>query len=390
MKKYTIMLAGGKGERMGYNINKVLIPVCGIPAVIRSISAFIPYTDEMIIVARPEDQSAILAEIQKNGFTFPFHFAPGGKTRQESVLNGLRMLSADPQDIVLIHDAARCFVSSELIERIIASVAECGTGIPGIPACSTYKIIDSDSCVVSTPDRSRLYEIQTPQGFSAGKIIPFSLAADKEGINCTDDAGILEYFHIPVKVIPGDPSNFKLTEPRDLNRARSMLEGENEDMRIGMGFDVHCLVPDRKLILCGVEIPYEFGLLGHSDADVALHALMDAMLGACSLGDIGKHFPDTDIRFRGISSVLLLKETVQILCQHGYSLNNADITIVAQKPKILPYIPRMVKCIADTVGLSENRISVKATTTEKLGFEGRMEGISSYAVCTVVKAICCN
>lgn len=385
MKTFVIMLAGGKGERMGSPVNKVLMPVCGQSAVIRSLSAFVPYADQVIIVARPDDQQAILSEVEKSGLSFSFRFAEGGRTRQASVLNGLRLLSADPQDIILIHDAARCLVSAGLIERVISSVRENGTAIPGVPASSTYKTVGSDSFVLSTPDRTSLFEIQTPQGFTADRIIPASLRAAEDGIECTDDAGILEYYRIPVKVIRGESENIKLTEPRDLSRARSILEGDRNCMRIGMGYDVHCLVPGRKLILCGEEIPFDLGLLGHSDADVALHALMDAMLGACSLGDIGTHFPDTDERFAGISSIVLLKETARILNDHGYRLYNADITVAAQKPKLLPFIPRMKENIALALELPQDRISVKATTTEKLGFEGRMEGISSYAVCTVTE-----
>lgn len=385
MKTHVVMLAGGRGERMKSEKNKILLSVCGIPAIIRSISAFIPFCDEMVIVSRPEDQKAIMTEIQKTGLSFPFRFADGGQTRQQSVLNGLYALEApDPKDIILIHDAARCLVKADLIERVIASVKELGTGIPGIPATSTYKICASDGFVESTPDRSGLYEIQTPQGFLADLIIPLSKKASEEHFVCTDDAGILEYFHVPVKVIRGDASNFKLTEPEDLIRARNMLKGD-VFMRIGMGYDVHRLAPDRKLILCGIEIPFELGLLGHSDADVALHALMDAMLGACALGDIGKHFPDTDERYHGISSLVLLKETDRILHEHGYELYNADITIAAQKPKLLPFVPDMIKKIAEALHLPQDRISIKATTTENLGFEGRMEGISSYAVCTVTE-----
>lgn len=386
MKTYVIMLAGGKGQRMGSSVNKILIPLCGRSVIMRSITAFIPYADEMIIVARPEDQPAIRAELVKSGLVFPYRFADGGITRQNSVLSGLRSIpSADPEDVILIHDAARCLVTPDLIERVIRSVRDTGSGIPGIPACSTFKICDSDSFVSETPDRASLFEIQTPQGFVAGAIIPCSEKASSEGYDCTDDAGVLEHYHIPVKVVPGDSSNLKLTEPRDLQRARSILKGDVVSVRIGMGFDVHRLVPGRKLILCGTEIPFELGLLGHSDADVALHSLMDAMLGACSLGDIGKYFPDSDERYKGISSVLLLKETSCILSEHGYQLYNADITIAAQKPKLLPYIPQMRENIASALGLFSDRISVKATTTEHLGFEGRMEGISSYAVCTVVE-----
>ena len=385
MKTHVIMLAGGRGERMKSEKNKILLSVCGVPAIIRSISAFIPFSDDMVIVSRPEDREAIRTEIQKSGLSFPFRFEDGGHTRQQSVLNGLYALeSPDPQDIVLIHDAARCLVRADLIERVISSVKDQGTGIPGIPATSTYKICSPDGLVQNTPDRSALYEIQTPQGFLADLIIPLSVKASEEGFVCTDDAGIFEHFHVPVKVIRGDTSNFKLTEPEDLIRARTMLKG-NVFMRVGMGYDVHRLVSDRKLILCGIEIPYELGLLGHSDADVALHAMMDAMLGACALGDIGQHFPDSDERYHGISSLVLLKETVQILREHGYELYNADITIAAQKPKLLPFIPEMIKKTAEVLHLPQDRISIKATTTEKLGFEGRMEGISSYAVCTVVE-----
>ena len=385
MKTYVIMLAGGKGERMKSRVNKTLMPLCGTTVIVRSLSVFIPFADEIVIVARPEEQYAVQNEISKSGLSFPFRFADGGLTRQHSVLNGIRSISAEPGDVILIHDAARCLVKADLVERIIRSVKDCGTGIPGVPACSTYKICDSGSFVVNTPDRASLYEIQTPQGFLAGKIIPALMKAAAEGIDCTDDAGVLEHYHIPVKVVPGDSSNIKLTEPSDLSRARSILEGDSTSMRIGMGYDVHRLVPGRKLILCGADIPFELGLLGHSDADVALHALMDAMLGACALGDIGSHFPDSDDRYKGISSVFLLKETARILSEHGYVLLNADITIAAQKPKLLPYIILMRENVASAVGVSVEQISIKATTTEKLGFEGRMEGISSYAVCTVLK-----
>ena len=211
------------------------------------------------------------------------------------------------------------------------------------------------------------------------------MKASEDRIECTDDAGILEYYHVPVRIVDGSSTNIKLTEHNDLSRAKSILEGSDSSVRIGMGYDVHRLSSERKLILCGVEIPYDMGLLGHSDADVALHALMDAMLGACALGDIGKHFPDTDKKYKDVSSLQLLKKTVTILSDAGYRVFNADITIVAQKPKLLPYIPDMIHQVASVLGISSDCVSIKATTTEKLGFEGRMEGISSYAVCTVVE-----
>ena len=194
---------------------------------------------------------------------------------------------------------------------------------------------------------------------------------------------LMEHYGHAVRIVPGSKANLKLTTPEDLLTAGLLLKGGRSSVRVGMGYDVHRLMEGRRLVLCGVEIPWSLGLLGHSDADVALHALMDAMLGACGLGDIGRHFPDTDDRFKGISSLLLLKETDRLMKEAGFSLVNADITIVAQKPKLLPYIPQMVRTVAEALGKEDAAVNIKATTTEKLGFEGREEGISAYAVCMV-------
>ena len=384
MKIHVILLAGGKGTRMNASVNKVLLDLCGKPVIQRSAEAFSSVADNMIVVCRPEDQPVIEKALSHSVFPFSVRFASGGRTRQESVLNGLRLLSPMNDDILLIHDGARCLVSPDLISRVIESARKYGTGIPGIPATSTFKICNEEHYILQTPDRSNLYEIQTPQGFSAGIFIPAALKAADDGIDCTDDAGILEYYHLPVRVVPGSSQNIKLTEPEDMSRAISILKGDTIGMRIGMGYDVHRFSDGRKLILCGVDIPFSQGLLGHSDADVALHALMDSMLGACALGDIGKHFPDTNNQYKDISSLILLKETNRIIGEAGYKVSNADITIVAQKPKLLPFIPQMTETVANTLGIPLNTVNVKATTTEKLGFEGRMEGISAYAVCTVV------
>ena len=286
---------------MNSSVNKVLLRICGKSVIRRSAESFIGFADEMIVVSRPQDRPEICSELMCSSLPFPLRFVDGGITRQGSVLNGLQSVSPASSDIILIHDAARCLVDRQLIERVVLSVAEYGTGIPGIPATSTYKICNDDLFVIRTPDRSNLYEVQTPQGFSAELIISAHERAAEEGLDCTDDAGILEHYHMPVKLVEGSVSNIKLTNRQDLIRARIILQGDDSYMRVGMGFDVHRLVSDRKLILCGVEIPFEFGLLGHSDADVALHALMDAMLGACALGDIGKHFPDSDIKYKNVS-----------------------------------------------------------------------------------------
>ena len=303
--------------------------------------------------------------------------------RQQSVFSGLQSISFSPDDIILIHDAARCLVDSALIRRVIESVHCFGSGIPAVPVSSTYKIGDNHGFVLQTPDRSHLFEAQTPQGFRAETIIRVHQRAAADGYEGTDDSCLLEHYGLPVKLVDGNESNLKITTPSDIRKAVSILKGAVSTMRVGMGYDVHRLVDNRDLILCGVSVPYGKGLLGHSDADVALHALMDAMLGACALGDIGKHFPDTDQSYEGISSINLLQQTAGILSENHYHVNNVDITIVAQQPKLQPFIPYMAENVAKALSLPEGSVSIKATTTEKLGFEGRMEGISAYAVCTV-------
>ena len=381
MKNHVILLAGGKGSRMNASVTKVLLELCGKAVIRRSAEAFISSADDMVIVCRENEEKTIRNLISLSPLPFPVHFTSGGNTRQESVLNGIKALTdVCDEDIILIHDAARCLVDYDLISRVIESVKLYGSGVPGIPASSTYKICDSDRKVLYTPDRSGLYEIQTPQGFSAGIFIPAALKAADTGIVFTDDAGILEHFHIPVRVVRGSSQNIKLTEPEDISRAVSIIKGEKKNMRVGMGYDVHRLAEGRKLILCGVEIPYHLGLLGHSDADVALHALMDAMLGACALGDIGKLFPDNDDAFLGADSMVLLKKVVELVRENGYVLENADCTVIAQRPKLSPYIDEMRNRIALTTGTEINRISVKATTEEKLGFTGEGLGIAAHAV----------
>ena len=254
-----------------------------------------------------------------------------------------------------------------------------------MPAVSTFKLVDHDGLVVRTVDRSSLYEIQTPQGFIGIDLLQASVRAVKEHLDVTDDASVMELSGSEVHIVTGSVRNVKLTTKEDYMAAEYMLS--DPGFRIGTGYDVHRLVPGRKLILCGVDIPWELGLLGHSDADVALHALMDAMLGAAAMGDIGKHFPDSDDRYRGISSMLLLKKTAGLLRQAGYTVVNADLTIVAQKPKLLPLIPQMRRNIAEMLECAEDSVSVKATTTEQLGFEGRQEGISAQAVCLICKSV---
>ena len=386
MKTIGIMACGGSGSRMNAGMNKILLPLAGRTVLRRSLEAFEGLVDEMILSVRPEDESPVRREAELAEISFPVRLVSGGATRQESVLNGLKSVLWNPEDLVLVHDAARCLVEPDLIRRVIASCVSSGSGVPAVPAVSTFKLCDEEGRITRTLPRASLYEIQTPQGFAGADLLRASLEAMARRLEVTDDASVMELAGAEVRIVPGSVRNIKLTTPEDYMAAEQLLNHGLPALRVGTGYDVHRLAEDRKLVLCGVEIPWERGLLGHSDADVALHALMDAMLGAAALGDIGKHFPDTDPQYAGISSLLLLKKTAGLLQRSGYRPVNVDITVVAQQPKLLPYIPRMRRNVADALALPEGAVSVKATTTEKLGFEGRGEGISAQAVCLIQRA----
>ncbi len=377
---YAIVLAGGSGSRMGAGRNKVLLPLGGEPVIVRSVRAFAGLTDGVVLVSRAQDLPDMRAAMDRAGLTVTL--AEGGDTRQDSVRNGLCALPADC-DRVLIHDGARCLVDEGTIRRCMDSVEACGTGVAAIPAVDTVKMVTADEFVAATPDRSALRAVQTPQGFTLDLIRRAHENARQTGFLGTDDASLVEHMGHPVRLTLGDRRNIKLTTPEDMTMAEAFLKSDFPALRIGQGYDVHRLVEGRELILCGVHVPHTLGLLGHSDADVALHALMDAMLGAMALGDIGRHFPDTDERYRGISSMTLLHHVAALLAEHGARVTNCDVTIVAQKPKLLPHVPQMRQNVADALHLPLDRVNVKATTTERLAFEGREEGISAQAVCLV-------
>ena len=377
---YAIILAGGSGSRMGAERNKVLLELAGKPVIIRAIEAFRGLVDGLVLVSRAEDIPAMQAAVEAAGLAVTI--VPGSDTRQASVWNGLCALP-EACTHVLIHDGARCLVDEGTIRRCIASVEAHGTGVAAIPAIDTVKQVDGNGIVTATPDRSQLRAVQTPQGFTVELIHRAHESARQEGFLGTDDASLVERLGHPVRLTEGNRRNIKLTTPEDIIMAEAFLGRSFPTLRIGQGYDVHRLVGGRALILCGVEIPHNLGLLGHSDADVAVHALMDAMLGAMALGDIGKHFPDTDERYRGISSMNLLEHVVALLAERNARVTNCDVTIVAQKPKLLPHIPQMRENLAAALALPRDRVNVKATTTERLAFEGREEGISAQAVCMV-------
>ena len=303
----------------------------------------------------------------------PCTVVQGGVPRADSVHNGL---AAAKGQLVAIHDAARPFASEEVITQVLQAAAKTGAAAPAVPVKDTIKVADKDGKVVTTPDRATLYAVQTPQCFDRALYLQALEAVSGEKASLvTDDCSLFELAGLPVTLTAGDYANLKITTKEDLQKENTM--------RIGHGYDVHRLVEGRKLILGGVEVPYEKGLLGHSDADVLLHAVMDAVLGAAALGDIGQHFPDTDPAYKGADSLALTREVAKIIAAHGYKVGNIDATILCQRPKLAPHIPAMRKNIADAFGLPLDAVSVKATTEEHLGFTGEGLGIAAHAVALI-------
>lgn len=368
----AIIVAAGRGKRLGSSLPKQFLKVRGRTILEMSVEAFEQnkYVDEIFVAANAD--YCELTEKLCRGFSKLKKIVAGGAERQDSVRAALDCLRGE-NGIVLVHDAARPFVSEAVINAVIEGTADFGAAIPTVPVKDTIRQVDGTGS--RTLQRETLARVQTPQGFRISLLKHAFEKAQAEGFLGTDDASLVERMGINISMVQGEDANRKITTREDLET----------EMRIGTGYDVHRLVEGRPLVLCGEQIPYEKGLLGHSDADVALHALMDAMLGAAGLGDIGKHFPDTDERYRGISSMKLLQKTAELLREAGYFLGNADITIIAQRPKIAGYIPKMRANIAEIMNCDENKINIKGTTTEKLGFVGREEGIASEAVCILYR-----
>ena len=379
VKVSAIIVAAGASRRMGFDKLSYRLPG-GKTVLETSVAAFAahPQVDELILVAGgnlPACQ-AIAAACPK-----PCTVVGGGATRADSVCSGLR---AAKGQLVAIHDAARPSVSEQVITDALAEAEAMGAAAPAVAVKDTIKIAN-DGAVVQTPDRAALFAVQTPQCFCRNLYWKALEAVQGEKVHLvTDDCSLFELAGLPVHLTQGDYVNLKITTKEDLP-AVAQNKGENT-MRIGHGYDVHRLVEGRKLIMGGVTIPYEKGLLGHSDADVLLHAVSDALLGAAALGDIGKLFPDTDPAFKGADSRELLREAWRRIQAKGYTLGNVDVTIIAQAPKMLPHIPQMRVFIAEDLGCHMDDVNVKATTTEKLGFTGRGEGIACEAVALLIKA----
>ena len=378
-KTVALVVAAGRGTRMSGDVPKQYRMLAGQSVLRRTLSSFAshPKIDRVIPVIHRDDTPDFAAASAGLAVEPPVY---GGDTRQASVLNGLEHVARSPAPArVLIHDGARPFVTVKMIDDILEALSDADAVIPVLDVHDTLK--RSDAGIVSdTVDRSGLVRAQTPQGFG----FPGILEAHRElaGKALTDDAAVAEAHGMTVTTVPGLEENIKITRDEDLERASFWLQASNET-RVGSGFDVHRFEPGASVRLGGIDIPHEQGLAGHSDADVALHALTDALLGALGDGDIGSHFPPSDPQWRGADSALFLQHARNMLVGCGGTLTHADLTIICEAPKIGPHRDAIRTRIADILGISSERISVKATTTEGLGFTGRSEGIAAQATVTI-------
>lgn len=371
----VIIVAAGSGRRMGAVENKVLLPLGGKLVLEHSIELFVNLkeVDEIIVVTREVDLLFVEQLVQPFKQKKQLKVVAGGQERQDSVYNGLQALSPDLA-WVLIHDGARPHLTEKVVEKGLQRVkTKLAIGV-AVPVKDTIKRVKED-LILETPPRTELWAMQTPQIFSVSLIRQAHEYAREHGIIATDDCALVESMGHSVYIVEGEYGNIKITTPEDLPMENKFL--------VGFGYDVHRLVEDRPLILGGLEIPHNLGLLGHSDADVVTHAIMDALLGAAGLGDIGEFFPDTDPKYKGISSTLLLEEVLTHLRKQNLKINNLDITIMAQQPKLAPWKAKVRSNLAEIMGLNEARINIKATTAEGLGFVGREEGIATQVVASL-------
>ena len=400
----AILVAAGRGERAGQSSEgpKQYRRIGGRPVIERTLAVFSahPAIDTIVLVVHRDDLSLLEKAIGDR--TKACVVVEGGVTRQESVRRGLSALADDAPQTVLIHDAVRPFVDMALIDRVIAAVDARKGAIPAIAVVDTLKraAAGPDPIIAATVDRGGLYAAQTPQGFDFEAIFAAHRTAESTGRgDFTDDASIAEWAGLPVRLVQGDADNVKLTTAHDIALADARLatkEGAVNhagkdapvqgriDVRTGNGYDVHQLVDGSHVTLCGVRIAHDRTLSGHSDADVGLHALTDALLATCGAGDIGDHFPPSDPQWRGAASRLFVEKAVAVVAGMGGRIMNADISLICEAPKIAPHREAMRQAIADMTGLSLERVSVKATTNETIGFVGRREGIAAIATASVV------
>lgn len=383
-KIFCIILAGGKGSRLNPQIPKQFLKIDDKSILELSILEFYHsnHISKIQLVINPSFVTNTKEQISKYGLLEP---VTGGKTRQESVLNGLKAICKYKPDYVLIHDAARPFIDCLTIQKIVDSLKKNDAVVPAVKLVDSLKYCE-DNIVIKSVARDSLYQIQTPQAFKFDKIYKYHLQTKDN--NFTDDASIFENFGEQVKIIEGSINNFKITTNEDLQRAKDFMLTKQSKIRTGIGYDVHkfCnakLPQDNFIKLCGVKVPSARSLEGHSDADVGIHAIVDAILGSLAMGDIGDHFPPSDDSFKDVDSAIFLEFCKQELSKKSSQINNIDVTIICEKPKISSYKNLMKKKIAQILDISDDLVNIKATTTEKLGFTGRGEGIACQAIATI-------
>lgn len=384
----VLVVAAGRGSRAGGGLPKQYRPVHGRPVLSHALEAFArhPLVNLIRVVIHPDDQDLYRESAGALDLLPPVF---GGATRQESVYAGLVSLSDHAPDIVLIHDGARPVVEPGLITRVIDGCADYPGAIAAMPVTDTLKRAQADQdgrpLIDGTVPRAGLWRAQTPQGFRYGDIL--SAHEQARGRQYTDDAAVAEAAGLTVALVAGAKDNLKITLPGDFDTANQLIRDHatvtQMETRLGTGFDVHRFGPGDAVILCGVAVPHDRGLVGHSDADVGLHALTDALLGALGAGDIGQHFPPSDERWKGASSDQFLRHAVSLVERQGGRVVHLDVTLICERPKVGPYREAMVRRIAEIAGVPKGRVSVKATTTEELGFTGRREGIAAQAAATI-------
>ncbi len=377
-----ILVAAGEGRRFGAAGNKLLAEVGGRPLIEMTLHHVMQssFLDEVILVTTPEERDIFSDIVHRVAGGIPVHFADGGRTRMESVDKGLGAVS-EKAEIVLVHDGARPGVTGADFDRLISVISkETPAALFALDCVDTIKETDETGRVTRTPCRERLKRAQTPQGARADIFRDCMARALSEHWDVTDDASLLEKCGVPVLCLPGREEFFKVTFPEDAKRIEKTEAGSSPPFRVGQGYDIHRFAPDRPLVLGGVKIRETDGLLGHSDADVLIHAVMDALLGAAGLPDIGHWFPDTDARFAGVSSLALLERVRETIEKAGHSVGNLDVTVLAEAPKLAPHKEKMKENLANALQISPRQISVKATTNETLGAIGRREGIAAMAV----------
>jgi 2-C-methyl-D-erythritol 4-phosphate cytidylyltransferase / 2-C-methyl-D-erythritol 2,4-cyclodiphosphate synthase len=381
----AIIAAGGRGARFGGGRPKQFLTLAGQPILQRSVDAFVrsPLVQD-VVVALPRELAASPPAYLLDGAP-RVRVVEGGERRQDSVANAFALV-ADRADVVVVHDAARPLVTDDLIRRTIEAAAETGAAVAAVRAHDTVKRAGAAGLVTATLPRDEIFLAQTPQAFRAS-VLREALAVGARGVAATDEAMLAEQAGHAVKIVEGDPRNLKITTPDDLAMAERLLGGSAgvSTLRIGNGYDLHVLAAGRPLILGGVTIPFDKGLLGHSDGDAVCHAITDAILGAAGAGDIGRHFPDTDPAWKGANSVALLATAGGVVRAAGFAIVNVDVVVIAQRPKLLPHVPAMCANIAGALQIAGNQVSVKGKTNEGVDSMGAGESIAVHAVALLTR-----